>query len=229
MAESTSESPAVGSSGNVCRICGRAFRKANCLASHITWKHGPKSRAARMVGKNCEHCGGPIGVKRRMVRYRETRFCSRGCSHAYHVRERSVSWRGGRTTNKFGYVMVHAPAHPAADNRNYVGEHRIVLEAKLGRLLEANEVPHHLNGIKDDNRPENLVAMDHSEHRRLHATHRRRIGVRYSRDELLHVMRGWIAKHGRNPTYGEWVGLPHRQTYLRRFGSWPQALAAAAS
>lgn len=34
--------------------------------------------------------------------------------------------------------------------------HRIVLEAKLGRPLEPFETPHHLNGRRDDNRPENL-------------------------------------------------------------------------
>jgi hypothetical protein len=37
-----------------------------------------------------------------------------------------------------------------------VFEHVIVMEGKLGRLLEADETVRHLNGVKDDNRPENL-------------------------------------------------------------------------
>lgn len=47
--------------------------------------------------------------------------------------------------------------------------HRMILEKKLGRKLRPNEVTHHLNGIMDDNRPENLVAMTRSEHIRLHS------------------------------------------------------------
>jgi hypothetical protein len=47
-------------------------------------------------------------------------------------------------------------------------EHRLVLERALGRLLGADEHVHHINGVKDDNRPENLVALTKSAHHRLH-------------------------------------------------------------
>jgi hypothetical protein len=45
---------------------------------------------------------------------------------------------------------------------------RIVLERKLGRPLRPGEVSHHVNGIKTDDRPDNLVAMTASEHSRMH-------------------------------------------------------------
>ena len=53
--------------------------------------------------------------------------------------------------------MVLTPDHPRAyRNNSYVLEHILVMEETLGRFLEEGETVHHLNGIRDDNRPENL-------------------------------------------------------------------------
>ena len=46
----------------------------------------------------------------------------------------------------------------------YKGEHIIVAEQKYGRLREKDEVVHHLNGIRDDNGPENLVLIKRNGH-----------------------------------------------------------------
>lgn len=57
-----------------------------------------------------------------------------------------------------GYARVRMPDHPRADKAGMVLEHIPVLEAVLGRPIDwaAGEQVHHINGVKDDNRPENL-------------------------------------------------------------------------
>lgn len=51
----------------------------------------------------------------------------------------------------------------------YVPEHMLVAEEKLGRRLRRDEVVHHMNCIKLDNRPDNLLVMTRKAHRALHA------------------------------------------------------------
>lgn len=70
--------------------------------------------------------------------------------------EQHHSWKGGRQKTGYGYIHIIRPDHPAADKRGRIYEHRWIMEQKLGRYLDKNEVVDHINGIRDDNRPENL-------------------------------------------------------------------------
>lgn len=60
------------------------------------------------------------------------------------------NWKGGLTRHKAGYIMTLVP------ERGYVFDHRLVMEEIIGRPLLDTENVHHKNGVKDDNRPENL-------------------------------------------------------------------------
>ena len=79
---------------------------------------------------------------------------------------------------KGGYVWLWCPEHPisrAGHNRR--PEHRLVMEKILGRFLDKSEIVHHINGIKDDNRPENLMIVTNKTHMMATSTHRNRAEI----------------------------------------------------
>ncbi len=72
----------------------------------------------------------------------------------------------GRRHNSCGYIIIYSPNHPLCRHDKTVLEHRLVMEKHIGRLLTPKEVIHHINGVRDDNRIENLKLLkcsrDHS-------------------------------------------------------------------
>ncbi len=63
---------------------------------------------------------------------------------------------GERYDDHAGYMKVWWPDHPNANKYGYVKEHTYVMSQKIGRALKKGESVHHLNGVRHDNRPENL-------------------------------------------------------------------------
>ena len=69
-------------------------------------------------------------------------------------------WKGGKTIDKSGYVLLYRPDHPDSNSNGYIREHRLVMEAKIGRRLLSTEVVHHIDGSTDNNHPDNLELFD---------------------------------------------------------------------
>jgi len=95
-------------------------------------------------------------------------------SGSFKKGEKPQNFKGGYQS-KSGYIFIYAPEHPHAMGRGkYVMEHRLVVEADIGRFLRPEEVVHHINEIRDDNRIENLkLCANNTEHK---AEHRARWG-----------------------------------------------------
>ena len=79
---------------------------------------------------------------------------------------------GHRKRRPDGYISIFCPDHPNATKDGHVLEHVLIMERAIGRYLEKDEVVHHKNHIRDDNRLENLELMTFREHARLHMNER---------------------------------------------------------
>lgn len=89
--------------------------------------------------------------------------------------EQVLRYRDGRKTTRHyrGYLYELCPMHPRADVHGRVLQHRLVMERHLGRFLEPQEVVHHRNHQKDDNRIENLeVSPSNADHLKMHSKRR---------------------------------------------------------
>ncbi len=68
-----------------------------------------------------------------------------------------------------GYKKLLRPTHIRADGKGYVGEHTLVMESYIKRLLKSDEIVHHIDGDKLNNDIGNLKLMTEQEHKSLHA------------------------------------------------------------
>lgn len=90
----------------------------------------------------------------------------------------------GHTFIHDGYIMEKSKDHPNAIN-HFVRQHRLVMEKEIGRYLETNELVHHINGIKSDNRIENLKILTISEHISLHNLQDKEYKNKYNNEEVI--------------------------------------------
>lgn len=84
-------------------------------------------------------------------------------NRVYKKGEESTHWKGGRFKRDDGYIYIWN-----SELQKYEREHRVIMEKYLGRKLRKNEDIYHKNGIKDDNRIENLELLTKTKHTQLH-------------------------------------------------------------
>jgi len=83
--------------------------------------------------------------------------------------EKAGHWKGGKYKTSQGYICIYQPEHPFCNKDGYVFESHLVIEKQIGRYFKPKELSHHINSIRDDNRPENLMVFKNtSVHIRFH-------------------------------------------------------------
>lgn len=105
----------------------------------------------------------------------------------------------GRKRSKKGYQVICIKTHPNSDGQGCIFEHRVIMEMFIGRYLTKDEIIHHKNGIKHDNRLSNLEITTNAEHTRLHHTGLKR------NDETKKKQSDWakerLSKKTNHPSY----------------------------
>ena len=125
----------------------------------------------------CKECN----VITKKHKSRSASFCNQSCY---------MSWKRKNPKNEpykdkafsSGYFYLYKPEHPnAMHGSRYISEHRFNMEQKIGRLLTKDEIVHHINENKIDNRIENLQILTRSEHNKYHALKIKRKNGKFSR------------------------------------------------
>lgn len=122
------------------------------------WPVDQLRRWVEIDGMKHHEIAARLGVNPKLVSKACARFGIRSQRRGPRSGHGHPEWKGGIIVDKNGYILVWSPGHPMArgTHKKYVLEHRLVMAECLGRLLLPNEVVHHRNGDKQDNRIENL-------------------------------------------------------------------------
>jgi hypothetical protein len=155
---------------------------------------GPKKNrvATRPLGRpkvprrivQCSICGADIErYPSALNRHTGKRFFCTSCFYAarkrglrpttFQARELDRVHNGRRARlDHHGYVLIYESSRARRRTslpKGWDHEHRVVAERMIGRCLRKGEHVHHINGIKTDNRPENLQVLTAQAHRKLHS------------------------------------------------------------
>lgn len=147
----------------ICKYCKENFlairRKASESFREYCSRKCSGLKRRKRFNRPCKGCSKIFEVKECHAKGTKGVFCSKKCGWSYDRKTYS-----GRHLQPSGYVFVSIPKdHPLLDERKQKGirnarmpEHRLVMEQHLGRRLLKNENVHHKNGVRHDNRIENL-------------------------------------------------------------------------
>lgn len=144
------------------------FNIATGTAYNYLKNYGIKSREAHKGFKGKHHTEE---TKRKISQAEKGKIITQETRDKI-AESRKLKTEGHRKKRRDGYISVYYPTHPKASKSGYVMEHRLIIEKHIGRLLNDDEVVHHINHIKSDNRLNNLQLMTFKEHAALHMRER---------------------------------------------------------
>src|SRR3990167_3569681 len=151
------------------------FKCAVCHELHwaLTWSKpnccSPKCNAKTRMKFNglCKQCRKQIPrTSPHGTQFEPRKFCSNRCKWNHLSGKHHYKWKGGVRFNGAGYIEV------LIKPCTYIREHRFIMEEFLGRKLKPQEIVHHINHNRLDNRIENLMLMSRPQHSRHHKIHR---------------------------------------------------------
>lgn len=120
------------------------------------------------VTVECKQCGNKITKFPSVLGNRKYgNFCNKDCLGLFRTANLTGSLAANFKTggiNERKYFLVQAPWHPHKTKDNYIYLHRLIIEAKLGRFLNENEIVHHKDGNHENNHWDNLEVMTQSQH-----------------------------------------------------------------
>lgn len=118
----------------------------------VWWYHNSRQRHRGEL-RECQICGETFPFIVGRAKFQPGLYCSRVCSNKADKPGRREARGGkGRYINREGYVLIQTGRSPQKFER----EHRLVMAEHLGRPLLPEETVHHKNGVRTDNRLENL-------------------------------------------------------------------------
>ena len=138
--------------------------------NELGYKKRPFGKGSAFIWHACITCGKErwVGCRKGMA----TRLHCNSCHAKACARHGSANnkWKGGRyRSNNYIFISVAIDDFftPMRNKDGYVLEHRLVMAKSLGRCLQSWEIVHHKNGVKDDNRIENLQLVTDDRHKQI--------------------------------------------------------------